>query len=557
MNRDDLHQVPWTYLAKVVGLFAIITGTALNSQAVRGDSLDLRISDYRDDVEEEFGDISRGSSDLDLGEELVGLRYSLATPPGAQIDSAAIQFTAKSSDSDPTDLEIHLENSVDVAAFSKTDGDVSNRLVDTVGSILWSPQPWSKDDAGTAQKTSDFAVLLQTIVNKPGWQSGQHIGIIISGLGERAAVTFDRDPAAAPQLLVSFVADESPQADPDPTPVPDPVASDTPYIDAVWPTVSTGVAAGFTPRRCCNDHGTSKDFHRALDLRDWWLPIGSAANAGDPVYAVADGIMIRRHHRSDPDNFSSTGGAIVIAHTPNRPIVAPTGLVANEFASYYLHLGSVDYSIQPGDAVYKGQQIGTVGDINADPNDPDSTWMPTRTSHLHFEIRAGVTYRNSSGEWKFDDDWPEQVSGEEFDGHINPNLILPATGYNNANEQFVWKETTAPVGVDCAADVDKVSLCYAFAEHESDVNEIRFTNLQGDTKVINFNTRQGVNPTDIDDFSGYNDVWISDLDWIDTADLTASNGDRVWGIKVQVPADWQPMTAEVIDIWGHTVSVTF
>ena len=38
-----------------------------------------------------------------------------------------------------------------------------------------SPQPWNLGEAGDNQKTPDLAAIVQEIVNRPGWQSGNSL----------------------------------------------------------------------------------------------------------------------------------------------------------------------------------------------------------------------------------------------------------------------------------------------------------------------------------------------------------------------------------------------
>ena len=151
------------------------------------------IADYKDDVEEEKpapGDVSRGSSDLDIGEEIVALRFALNVPQSAVIESAAVQFEAKSSDSVTTNLTISIEDAGDAAGFGKSDGDISPRLSGAIGSVSWSPDPWQKGHAGVAQRTTAISSLLQQIVDRDDWTAGNHIALFIDGIGERDAVTY-------------------------------------------------------------------------------------------------------------------------------------------------------------------------------------------------------------------------------------------------------------------------------------------------------------------------------------------------------------------------------
>jgi len=59
---------------------------------------------------------------------------------------------------------------------------------------------------GVVQRTSNIAAVIQEVVNRSGWASGNSLVVIISGTGsqKRTAVSFDMNSAAAPLLHVEF-----------------------------------------------------------------------------------------------------------------------------------------------------------------------------------------------------------------------------------------------------------------------------------------------------------------------------------------------------------------
>jgi len=98
--------------------------------------------------------------------------------------------------------------------------------------------------------------------------------------------------------------------------------------------------------------------HLAVDIR---------APKGTPVYAIANGMVVKR--KSD----SSNGNIVCITH-PNVPDLDTPSSKTN-YTSCYLHMDTIPDSINEGVIVKKGQQIGTVG----------NTGLAT-TYHLHFQI---------------------------------------------------------------------------------------------------------------------------------------------------------------------------
>jgi hypothetical protein len=46
--------------------------------------------------------------------------------------------------------------------------------------------------------------VIQAIVSRPGWSSGNALVIIVTGSGERVAESYEGDPAGAPLLHVVY-----------------------------------------------------------------------------------------------------------------------------------------------------------------------------------------------------------------------------------------------------------------------------------------------------------------------------------------------------------------
>ena len=69
--------------------------------------------------------------------------------------------------------------------------------------IEWKPKPWTEADrAGPDERTPDITNLIQSIVSREGWESGNAIGFVIRGKGKRVAKSFKSDPKAATKLFV-------------------------------------------------------------------------------------------------------------------------------------------------------------------------------------------------------------------------------------------------------------------------------------------------------------------------------------------------------------------
>jgi hypothetical protein len=182
-------------------------------------SRQFRISGGADDAEEGAdGAVARGNDDLELmrttqggvaGGQTVGLRYAnVDIPRGARIIRADVQFTAASISSETTTLTIQGEVSDDARPFLAAAGNISSRPR-TAAAADWSPPPWDRvGAAGPAQRTSDVKAVLQEIVNRPGWISGNDLALIITGSGRRVARSYNAEPKSAPSLNVIYATDE-------------------------------------------------------------------------------------------------------------------------------------------------------------------------------------------------------------------------------------------------------------------------------------------------------------------------------------------------------------
>jgi uncharacterized protein YjiK len=217
----------------------ILCDTAAVTVLVGGSTvIDVRVAADSDDAEEGgTGSMQLTSSDLDLGSsKVVGLRFAgLSIPQGAAITEAWVQFQADEGDSGESSMTVEGEAIDDAPTFSDADQDITARTR-TAATVSWSPAGWSTGDAGAEQQTSDISAVVQEIVNRPGWSSGNALVIIVSGAGMRVAESFDGLPEGAPLLHVEYgLSDNDP-----------PVANDDSASTAEDTTVTIDVAANDT-----------------------------------------------------------------------------------------------------------------------------------------------------------------------------------------------------------------------------------------------------------------------------------------------------------------------
>ena len=174
-------------------------------------TLERRSAAGADDAEQgPSGSVDVGSSDLEIvadgtDVQTIGLRFAgLAIPPGAPIQSAWIQFQADETSTIATSLTIQGEASSNAAPFTSGTNNVGARPR-TSASVGWSPAAWNTvGEAGAAQRTPDLVGVIQQIVSGGGWQSGNALGIVITGSGSRVAESFEGTATGAPLLHVVF-----------------------------------------------------------------------------------------------------------------------------------------------------------------------------------------------------------------------------------------------------------------------------------------------------------------------------------------------------------------
>jgi hypothetical protein len=186
-----------------------------------------RVSAAFDDIEEwiagpptqtkTVGGIDWNSSDLEFGWEstttdpqLVGLRFqNINIPKGSMIKNAYIQFTvdATSKNADPCNVVIRYEPNDNPTTFDSNAFHLSNRSK-SIDSVYWSVggTSWSTvGSAGVDQRTPNLGAMIQNIVNRNGWNSGNAMAFFLKGTGTREVESFDGDAPKAAQLVIEYI----------------------------------------------------------------------------------------------------------------------------------------------------------------------------------------------------------------------------------------------------------------------------------------------------------------------------------------------------------------
>lgn len=108
---------------------------------------------------------------------------------------------------------------------------------------------------------------------------------------------------------------------------------------------------------------------------DWGAPAGRQ-NFGTPVYSIGHGWV----SYAQPEGWNRDKGVIIVQHT------LADGRV---LYSFYGHLDPPSITLEPGECVLRGQQVGNIG-------------RPRTPPHLHFEMRTHLPYQPGPGYWEED-----------------------------------------------------------------------------------------------------------------------------------------------------------
>lgn len=180
-------------------------------------SFSTRIAQSSDDAEQTVstGTVNITSSTLNIprsttNPQLDGLRFqNVSIPQGATITSATIQFTANASNTTTTvNATIRGEAEDNAATFAATNNNISSRST-TSASTSWSNIGSWTSGATTNATTPDLTSIVQEIVNRGGWASGNNMSFIISDNSSSASTTrpaysYDGSTADAALLTINY-----------------------------------------------------------------------------------------------------------------------------------------------------------------------------------------------------------------------------------------------------------------------------------------------------------------------------------------------------------------
>jgi len=191
--------------------------TVLVRPAGSGQAVEVPVSAGSDDAEQAAsGFVGLTSADLELVTDgstvqTVGTRFAgVGVPAGATITQAWIQFRTDEVSTGPAPLAVRAEAADNPAPYQAVSGNVTSRAV-TTQSVPWTPPDWNTvGERAAGQRTSDISSLVQVLVNRPGWLSGNAMAFQFTGSGRRTAFAYEGGAASAPLLHVEYTTGTPP-----------------------------------------------------------------------------------------------------------------------------------------------------------------------------------------------------------------------------------------------------------------------------------------------------------------------------------------------------------
>ncbi|MEO1258229.1 MAG: DNRLRE domain-containing protein [Bacteroidota bacterium] len=177
-------------------------------------SISVRVNAGSDDAEENTtsGAVNLTSSDLELvtdgsANQVVGMRFNgINIPQGTTINSAYLEFECDEANSSSTSVTIAGQDADNPSTFTTGTNNISNTTARprTTAQISWnSLSSWTVD---SKYQSDDISSIVQEIVNRGGWSSGNSMVFFITGSGTRTAESYNGEAAAAPLLVIDYTS---------------------------------------------------------------------------------------------------------------------------------------------------------------------------------------------------------------------------------------------------------------------------------------------------------------------------------------------------------------
>jgi type IV pilus assembly protein PilY1 len=182
----------------------VVTANAYEGEPYAAPTHSITVAADGDDMEENAGNVYNDSYDIDLGAWPVGIRFqNVAIPQGAKIVAAYIDFTAdQTSGTSYATISIDAEDSDNAAEIvAGVTYDITSRT-GTSASACWYVEPWTAGDKDETTTTSNLGPIVQELVDRAGWTSGNAMLFRITGSGVRCAKPVEKGATSGPVLRI-------------------------------------------------------------------------------------------------------------------------------------------------------------------------------------------------------------------------------------------------------------------------------------------------------------------------------------------------------------------
>ncbi|MGI9471584.1 MAG: hypothetical protein ACR2NZ_08650, partial [Rubripirellula sp.] len=207
-TKSSSTTLPWVMSSGIEGVTELSVAVRLRDEYELKTGIPVQHID--DDAEEsEDGAVDLSSSDLefvqDSGTQLVGLRFNdIRIQPDARIRDAYIQFTCDEPSVQSTSLIIAAEDTGNASRFSKERHDLSSRSL-TQKEIGWDPDMWPlKNASAKVHRTPNLTPIIESLIQRPDWKSGNSIAFLVSGTGKRIATAYGKANEKQARLIIDI-----------------------------------------------------------------------------------------------------------------------------------------------------------------------------------------------------------------------------------------------------------------------------------------------------------------------------------------------------------------
>lgn len=363
----------------------IVTSTVYATPAVSSDDAEQNVTN---------GNMYLNSSDLEFvndgNDQYIGIRFlNVAVPSGATISNAYIQFTADESQSVATSLTILGQDADNPGTFTSANSDISNRPR-TTASVSWpNINSWTTGSSGSDQRTPNLNQIVQEIVDRSGWASGNAMVFLFGGSGHRTADS--EDSGNPPELAIEY------QSETGSTTIPV-----TPFTDYCLTISDTDPQLTGYTRTQADYGGNAGD----SDFNDSDATAGSGNFNGLSVISVTTGAANEYDHSFDFGYLSLSD------LTATKTLVAPSGGVA-----------------KPGDRFTFDLNVENTGSMTVTQVTLEDTFASSYMSYQSASVTPTVIGSSYIS-------WTGTITG----GVLQPYLPLAPGGIFTITTEFVAKE---------------------------------------------------------------------------------------------------------------------